>query len=131
MITAIDSSIVLDILLNDPMYVESSMEMMQEYLMKGAVIISPVAFSECSAALDSPDDFKKVWFFDPVSQGKTGTCWCFATISFLESELYRVHGKKIKLSEMYIVYMDYVERAKAFVRERGDGMKIYNNNIYA
>lgn len=69
---------------------------------------------------ESPDQFKKVWFNDPVSQGKTGTCWCFAGISFIESEIFRTHGKKIKLSEMFIVYMDYVERAKAFVRERGN-----------
>lgn len=69
---------------------------------------------------DSPDQFQKVWFNDPVNQGKTGTCWCFAAISFLESEIYRIHKKKVKLSEMYIVYMDYVERAKAYVMERGE-----------
>jgi len=69
---------------------------------------------------DTPEEFKKVWFNDPVSQGKTGTCWCFAATSFLESEIYRLHGKEIKLSEMYSVYLDYVERARAFVRERGN-----------
>jgi len=69
---------------------------------------------------DSPDKFKKTWFNAPVNQGKTGTCWCFASTSFLESEVYRIHDKKIKLSEMYIVYQEYIERARAFVRERGN-----------
>ena len=60
------------------------------------------------------------WHFPPLSQGAAGTCWCFATISFLESEVYRLSGEEIKLSEMYVVYWEYVERARAFVEERGD-----------
>jgi bleomycin hydrolase len=67
-----------------------------------------------------PDEYSQVWHFLPLSQGATGTCWCFATISFMESEIYRTSGKEIKLSEMYIVYWEYVERARAFVEQRGD-----------
>jgi len=65
-------------------------------------------------------DYQTYWHNPPVSQGMTGTCWCFATISFLESEVYRKTSKEIRLSEMYIVYWEYVERAKAFVENRGD-----------
>ncbi len=64
--------------------------------------------------------YDKAWHADPVSQGRTGTCWCFATISFFESEIKRKTGQQIKLSEMYIVYWEYVERARAFVINRGD-----------
>jgi predicted nucleic acid-binding protein len=60
MTAAVDSSIILDVLLDDPGYVENSLSMLEEYLRKGAVIISPVAFSECAAALASPGDFKIV-----------------------------------------------------------------------
>ena len=67
-----------------------------------------------------PDQYEQYWHFAPHSQGATGTCWCFATISFFESEIYRISGDKIKLSEMYIVYWEYVERARAFVDKRGD-----------
>ena len=28
----------------------------------------------------------KQWHNAPISQGNTGTCWCFSTTSFLESE---------------------------------------------
>ncbi len=79
-----------------------------------------------SAVLDAdkyptnPDEYTKYWHSPPHSQGATGTCWCFATISFLESEVYRTTGQEIKLSEMYIVYWEYVERARAFVENRGD-----------
>ena len=69
---------------------------------------------------DSPDDFTKLWASEPVSQGLTGTCWCFSTTSYLESEIYRIHKKKIKLSEMYTVYFEYVEKARRFVQERGN-----------
>src|SRR5690606_6596 len=55
----------------------------------------------------------------PESQGITGTCWSFSTTSFFESEIYRLQQKKIALSELYTVYWQYVEKAKAYVRTRG------------
>lgn len=63
--------------------------------------------------------YKKIFHYSPVCQGNTGTCWCFSTISFFESEIFRQSGKKVKLSEMYVVYWEYVERAIDFVRTRG------------
>ena len=68
----------------------------------------------------SPNEFTKYWFNLPVSQGNTGTCWSFATTSFFESEIYRITEKKVKLSEMYFVYLEYVERAKYFILHKGD-----------
>lgn len=65
-------------------------------------------------------EFKYYWFNEPVSQGITGTCWSFCTTSFYESEVYRLHNKKIKLSEMWTVYWEYVEKAKGWVRMRGE-----------
>ena len=68
----------------------------------------------------SKDEFTSFWHTDPVSQGRTGTCWCFSTTSFFESEIYRLHGMKVKLSEKYTVYWEYVEKAKRFIKERGN-----------
>ncbi len=59
------------------------------------------------------------WHFPTTSQGNTGTCWCFSTTSFMESEEYRLHKKKVKLSEMFTVYWEYVEKAKGYVASRG------------
>lgn len=65
-------------------------------------------------------DYQKQWAFDPVSQGNSNTCWSFSTISFLESEIKRLYNKEIRLSEIFIVYCEYIEKARRFVEERGE-----------
>ncbi len=88
--------------------------------------IAPVLKKHFIADLDginlptSPEEFTKYWFNLPVSQGNTGTCWSFATTSFFDSEIYRITNKKVKLSPMYFVYCEYIERAKYFVKKKGD-----------
>ncbi len=67
----------------------------------------------------STDEFTKVWFNPPISQGVTSTCWDFSTTSYFESEIQRLGGKKMKISEAYTVYWEYVEKARRFVAERG------------
>ncbi|NPA37916.1 MAG: peptidase C1 [Chlorobi bacterium] len=62
------------------------------------------------------------WHNPPISQGNTGTCWCFSTTSFYESEVYRLHNKKVKISEMYTVYWEYIEKAKGYVETRGQSL---------
>jgi bleomycin hydrolase len=64
--------------------------------------------------------YKQEWHLPPVSQGNSNTCWCFSTTSFLETEVHRLTGQEIKLSEMYTVYWEYVEKAKRFIKERGN-----------
>ncbi len=66
-----------------------------------------------------PEEYTSSWHNPPVSQGGTGTCWCFSTVSFYESEVKRLSGKEVRLSEMYTVYWEYVERARFFVKQRG------------
>ena len=67
----------------------------------------------------SLDEFQVIWHNPPVRQDTTGTCWAFSTTSFLESEVKRLTGKEVKLSEMYTVYWEYVEKARRFIREKG------------
>ncbi|NOZ60074.1 MAG: aminopeptidase [Calditrichaeota bacterium] len=55
------------------------------------------------------------------NQASTGTCWCFATISFLESEALRLGKDELNLSEMYVVRNAYPEKAKRYVRLHGGG----------
>lgn len=52
-------------------------------------------------------------------QGKTGTCWAFSTISFIESELMRMERGEFDLSEMYLVRNIYPKKAEKFVRMHG------------
>ena len=53
------------------------------------------------------------------NQCQTGTCWSFATISFLEAEVIRKGGKAVDLSEMFNVRVTYPLKADAFVRYQG------------
>ncbi|HSL89689.1 MAG TPA: C1 family peptidase [Ignavibacteriaceae bacterium] len=68
----------------------------------------------------SINEFTYQWHTETVSQGNTGTCWSYATTSFFESEVYRLHNKKVKLSEMYTAYWEYVEKTKRYIKERGN-----------
>ena len=54
-----------------------------------------------------------------ISQDKTGTCWSFATTSFLEAEIIRLTGKRIDLSEMYNVRNTYLDKAENYVMRQG------------
>ena len=56
---------------------------------------------------------------DVESQGKTGTCWSYATGSFLESELIRMGVGEYDLSEMFVARNVYLEKADNFVRRHG------------
>jgi bleomycin hydrolase len=64
--------------------------------------------------------YKKEWANPVISQGNAGTCWAFSTISFIESEVKRINNKEVKLSEIYTVYCEYIEKARAYVKTRGE-----------
>ena len=53
------------------------------------------------------------------NQNRTGTCWSFSALSFMESELIRLGKGKHKLSEMYVVRKAYEEKAENYVRMHG------------
>lgn len=54
------------------------------------------------------------------NQSRTGTCWCFSTLGFLESELLRQGKGEYDLSEMYIVNHSYKDKADKYVRLHGE-----------
>ena len=53
------------------------------------------------------------------NQYRSGTCWCFSTLSFLEDEICRAGGGEIDLAEMWIVRNIYFEKAVKYVRLHG------------
>lgn len=55
------------------------------------------------------------------NQSATGTCWCFATTSFMESELLRLGKGEYDLSEMFIVRETYENRVKDNYLRQGKG----------
>lgn len=54
-----------------------------------------------------------------IDQGSTGTCWGFATTSFLESEIIRKGFPETDLSEMYFVYYTYMDKAEDYLLYHG------------
>lgn len=81
----------------------------------------------CTAAFAQTQTIYK---FTPVNdikvtpvkdQARTGTCWCFATVSFLEAELLRQGKGEYDLSEMSVVRNNYMERLFDNYLRQGNG----------
>jgi len=53
------------------------------------------------------------------NQYRSGTCWAFGTLGYLESEILRRTGKTVDLCEMFVVNKDYMDNAVHYVRMHG------------
>lgn len=53
-------------------------------------------------------------------QYRSGTCWSFASTSFIESELLRIGKPEVDLSEMFLVNHCYRDKADRYVRMQGN-----------
>ncbi len=75
-------------------------------------------------AASAQESFEFESFFEvkntPVkNQGRTGTCWAFSSTSFVESEIMRMGGPELDLSEMYSVNFVYQQKARKYVMYHG------------
>lgn len=85
---------------------------------------SPLAAQEKKELPDKTFKVIKEYPHTPSkSQGMTGTCWCFSTTSFLETEAMRLGKGEYELSEIFTVHHAYIGKAEAYVRLHG------NNNF--
>jgi bleomycin hydrolase len=77
--------------------------------------------TQTSPTISAPQFFEvKTLKATPVkNQAMTGTCWCFATTSLVESEEIRKDKQEIDLSEMYTVRNMYIEKAKNYILRGG------------
>lgn len=104
-------------------YQNTILKGVEEFTIKTQEVPVAKAFKLDTEGLFIPDnkaEFTTLWHFAPVSQGNTNTCWSYSAVSMLESEIYRLSRQEIKLSEMYIAYNEYLERARLFVKTRGN-----------
>ncbi len=88
--------------------------------MKKSILAYLIAFVIVQAY--GQKEFKTIINIDntPVkNQQRTGTCWSFATSSFLESEVLRIKGIPVDLSEMYGVRNIYEDKAKKYFLRQG------------
>lgn len=52
-------------------------------------------------------------------QSRSGTCWCYAALAMVESDILKNGGGELDLSEMWIVRNIYFEKAVKYVRLHG------------
>lgn len=98
--------------------------------MKKVLFIAAIA-ALCTTAFAQNDSTKvkkdtaEGWQFTTVDsvpitrvkdQHRSGTCWAFSTLGFLESEVLRIKGKEIEFSPMYVVSKTLIDRATYCVR---------------
>ena len=91
-------------------------------------VLLVLAVSVQLSAQKSRDSLPEKYIFTKVidlpttpvkDQSATGTCWSYATTSFIESELIRLTGDTFDLSEMFSVHKAYEAKAKKYVRLHG------------
>ena len=89
-----------------------------------AVLALGISASAQPAAPKAPEyeftTVKENWISPVKNQFRSGTCWCYSAIGFIESEIYRIKGfDNINLSEMFVVGKAYKDRAVKYVRLDG------------
>lgn len=52
-------------------------------------------------------------------QQQTGLCWCFATISFIETEAIRLGKSRVVISPMFFVTPTNIDKAEKYIRMNG------------
>jgi len=103
--------------------------------MRRLVIASLVLLSSLTLGAQQPKAALKASDFEfttvkanPITsvknQHRSGTCWCYSALGFVESEIIRINGIKDPaqypdLSEFFVVSHSYSERAEKYVRVDG------------
>lgn len=89
-----------------------------------AILSATTVFAQAKPESKGPEYNFTTVKANPISaignQYRSGTCWCFSGLSFLESELLRKGGKEVNLSEMWVVGHSYHDRAVKYVRMDGN-----------
>ena len=97
---------------------------MKELMIIAALAVSLSAFAQSDTTQVKKDSVEG-WQFTTVDsvpitrvkdQHRSGTCWAFSTLGFLESEVLRIKGKEVELSPMFVVSKTLIDRATYCVR---------------
>jgi len=74
-----------------------------------------------------------------IKKQRGGSCWSFSTVAFLESEVLRTNADvvaaleeakaELDLSEYYVVYWAYVEKAREYARRNGEDARFTDGGL--
>jgi len=87
-----------------------------------------VLISFVGSAQENKEKEEKGYLFTPIKeipctpvkdQARSGTCWSFSGLGFLEAEMLRQGKPEVDLSEMFIVHHTYSDKAIKYVRLHG------------
>jgi len=102
---------------------------MKKLIITSAALLATLfVFGQQKNQIEWPDYEFTVDVQNPVTsiknQYRSGTCWCFSTLAFVESEIIRINDIKNQedypdLSEMFVVSHSYMDRAVKYVRLDG------------
>ena len=96
--------------------------------MKTLLLTTLALFAASTATAQQPDKSNDELVFTTIrenpitpvkNQNRSGTCWDYATLGFVESELLRTTGRTYDLSEMFVANKDYMDCAEHHVRMHG------------
>lgn len=95
--------------------------------MKNLMLCALALCLALGAVAQTPDSTQGYQFTDvkiirstPVkNQNRSGTCWCYSTMTMLENEILRAGGPEMHLSEMWIVRHSFMDKAVKYVRLHG------------
>lgn len=96
------------------------------YVLALALVMSSTAFAQ-KKNKNKKEDKKEYQFTlvkeNPVTsvkdQNRSGTCWAYSALSFIESEILKAGKGEYDLSEMWIVRNAYMEKAERYIRFHG------------
>lgn len=96
------------------------------YALALALVMSSTAFAQ-KKNKNKKEDKKEYQFTlvkeNPVTsvkdQNRSGTCWAYSALSFIESEILKAGKGEYDLSEMWIVRNAYMEKAERYIRFHG------------
>lgn len=83
------------------------------------LIIWGYAFNLYAQAFEDFDIFLKVKTTQLKDQESSGTCWSFATSSFIETEALRLGKDSVSISPIYYVTPTYLAKAENFIEKEG------------
>lgn len=100
------------------------MQKLKNLFLAGAILISMIVSGQDIKVGEKDTGYqftsiKEIPCTSVKDQYRSGTCWSFSGLGFLEAELLRMEKPTVDLSEMFVVYHTYSDKAVKYVRLHG------------